>query len=173
MIALGYAPLAERLGHIFSLTRESSAERLLLAEISVKMIRQCPLIGLGMNTYSIYFPQFKPETYQAFKYAHDSYLQISAEIGLVGMALFLLYIAVCVRMAWRALQGVGNDPEFRILGLGFLCAVVGLLVNACFESLLQSTQLRSLFWTVMGFMLASAFHNAPPHPGKSRQNTGA
>lgn len=146
-------------------------ERVVLLEGTLKMVREAPWFGLGMNTYSQWFPIYNPPDprYPVLMYAHNSYLQIMAESGAVGLVLLLGLIAVCVFAAFKKL---GPDP----LGAGawerpgLIAGVIALLANAVFESLLQSTQLRIWFWALLG--MAAADHlstrTADPNPGPCR-----
>ncbi len=156
LLILFYPPFGDRLKEAFSLTHGTTGERLMLANTGLKMIRHSPIFGLGINTYSIYFPQFRPEHYESIMYAHNSYLQIGSEIGLVGLSLFLLYVVLCLKDSLQLIIRDADSPALTALRAGFFSAIFGLLVNSCFESLLQSTLLRSLFWTLLGFLVATA-----------------
>jgi O-antigen ligase len=37
-----------------------------------------------------------------FAYVHDEYLQVTAELGLVGLALLAILLVAIARMLWRA-----------------------------------------------------------------------
>ncbi|GEM_PF-790084 len=146
------SPLSARLKDIFS---ESAPERLLLLKTTLSMIKAKPFFGLGLNTYSDYFPQFRPKTYPAIMYAHNSYLQMAAEIGIVGFCLYLLLILALIGSAVKAFFSNGSS-HYKILTIGIVSAVFGMMVNALFESLLQSTQLRTIFWCLLGIATAVA-----------------
>ena len=54
--------------------------RLLIWEGAVNMIKDRPLVGHGLNTYNATYPEYKPEELTTNPYAHNSYLQMLAEI---------------------------------------------------------------------------------------------
>ncbi|MFT5206670.1 MAG: putative inorganic carbon (HCO3(-)) transporter [Candidatus Omnitrophota bacterium] len=144
--------ISERMSQLMS--GGSSPERVLLITIVFDMIQASPFFGLGLNTYSINFPLFKPEEYTALMYAHNGYLQIAAEAGCAGI---LLYISFIGALLFKIRQYVMQQVEAAdiILGLGLLAGIVTLLTNGLFESVFQSTQLRTLLWVMLG--IASSF----------------
>jgi len=149
--------LGARLRELVDLTAGNMPERLLLLETTSKMIRQSPFFGLGLNTYSDYFPQFKPEHYEPIMYAHNSYFQMAAESGLLGILFYVLLILAFV--FWFGKTAAVSSPSFnRTLQVGVLSGIIGILVNAAFESVFQSTQLRTLFWVLMGVATALAYN---------------
>lgn len=155
---LWFAPIqiSLRFKELLQLSMSSSKERMLLIDTAISMIKASPVFGLGPNTYSIYFPMFKPKDYGGLMYAHNSYLQMATEIGLLGTGLYLLFLFAIFFHLGRLLKTAHKDSDDWVLCVGFMAGVGGLLVNALFESLLQSTQLRSLFWSFLGIAAALA-----------------
>lgn len=146
----------ERLKTVFDLSKSgNSAERLLLAQTALRMIAHSPIFGLGLNTYAKYFTQFRPPDYPGIMAAHNTFLQMGTEAGLVGLALYLMIIFVFLRDFLRNAPGL--DYAGRVMLIGITCALVGFLINCLFESALQSTQLRSIFWLYMGIAGALAY----------------
>ena len=140
------SPLRVRLHELSSLTGGEMSERMMLLRTSLEMLKQNPLFGLGLNTYSDHFPKFKPADYPALMYAHNTYLQMATECGLVGLGLFLAFITAVMARA---------SKNRDVLGMALLAGAFAILVNGLFDSVLQSTQLRQFFWILLG--AASAF----------------
>lgn len=147
------SPVSTRLHQLIGSGDELN-ERIFLIKGALKMIHESPWFGLGPNTYSRWFPIFNPPDPQnsVIMYAHNSYLQTATEIGWVGLGVFASFLAVCLFRAASSFQS--SDPDVRWIRAAMLAAAVGLLVNALFDSLLQSTQLRTLFWSLLGLSLA-------------------
>jgi O-antigen ligase len=68
--------------------------------------------------------------------AHNLYLQLLAETGVVGLALFVAFAVACLRSAWRAAQRftVAGDRADAALARATVVASVGMLVSAAFIS---------------------------------------
>ncbi|OGW83984.1 MAG: hypothetical protein A3C47_01235 [Omnitrophica bacterium RIFCSPHIGHO2_02_FULL_51_18] len=156
---LWFAPLqmSLRFRELLHASLSSTHERFLLIDTAISMIKASPVFGLGLNTYSINFPMYKPRDYTGLMYAHNSYLQMGSEIGLLGISLYLLFLFALLAHLVNTLRGARKDSGDALLCAGFVAGVGGLLVNGLFESLLQSTQLRTLFWSLLGVAFALAY----------------
>jgi putative inorganic carbon (HCO3(-)) transporter len=105
--------------------------RPLLWSASVKLIGQRPWLGWGVGQESFektFWSQF-PETdsqIEAF-HAHNLYLEIAVEMGLVGLGLFLLLVTAAARQAWRQRRLVGKTG--RPLALGAAAALLAFLLH--------------------------------------------
>lgn len=78
-------PVLNRFLTSFSFTDTSSTERIMLWKEAVGIIKENPGLGLGLGNYlSTVRPLYDPE---APFYAHSLYLDIAAEIGLLGLSL--------------------------------------------------------------------------------------
>ena len=150
------SPLRDRLHELSSLKAGNMPERILLLKTSLRMIAEGPVFGLGLNTYSDNFPKFKPPDYPAHMYAHNSYLQMATESGVLGVALLLAFIVAVMLRCRKKLVGRQDGDSFKIFGAALLAGAFGILVNGLFDSVLQSTQLRTLFWSLAGVALAIA-----------------
>ncbi|MBF0254343.1 MAG: O-antigen ligase family protein [Candidatus Omnitrophica bacterium] len=150
------SPVSQRMREIANPASGNNRERVLLIGTAVRMIRQSPVFGLGLNTYSDYFPEFRPADYDTIMYAHNSYLQIATESGLVGISFYLLFLLVLLGSFCRGIAKSPPTPA-RTLGIGLAAGITGLMFNALFESLLQSTRIRTLFWCLMGMSAALVY----------------
>jgi O-antigen ligase len=67
-----------------------------------------PIIGTGAGTYLYYGRQFRAEsTNKDPVYAHNDYVQLLAEYGLVGSAAFLVFFGAHLFRGWRNFQRLG------------------------------------------------------------------
>jgi len=82
-------------------------------------------------------------------YAHNCYLQMLAEIGIVGLLSFFWIIARLFRSGIRSFKE-SRDP----LLLGLLAGIIAFLVHSFFDTNLYSLQLSVLFWGVLGLTVA-------------------
>jgi hypothetical protein len=101
-----YPQLSAR-GGIFNynkLVQGADAERVLYQKIAVDMVKEHPLLGIGLNNFQIESPRFSPEGALLASRVHSIYLLLAAETGLIGMSFFLLFLFSILRHARCALQ---------------------------------------------------------------------
>jgi O-antigen ligase len=89
----------------------------------------------------------------------DLYLQIAEQMGLVGLAIFLVIVGgffIVTRRAWRQMTP-GNPLESHVLA--YQAALAGALVSGIFDHFffnINFVHLVALFWLVMGLGVAAA-----------------
>lgn len=145
-IGLGYY-LTFKPGHVFGSgasggLAQTSSGRTDEWHVALQVFRRHPVGGVGLGNYQVVEPAFATQTYNLtfiqmiVKYrqvAHNTYLEMAAELGLVGLLLFLAILALPLRGATQAvarLKSVGDDLEFQVRGL--LAGAIGLLVAYAF-----------------------------------------
>lgn len=90
-------PVASRFLSSFLLSDASSTERIALWQEGLSAIAERPLLGVGLGNYlASARPLLAPET--PF-YAHNLYLDIALEVGLIGLAAFLAVFIVAFALA--------------------------------------------------------------------------
>jgi putative inorganic carbon (HCO3(-)) transporter len=81
----------------------NSASRLHYWHIAVAEFRYAPILGVGPGNYEAYFPAFGPpyDFLRGVQTTHSTFLNILAELGLPGIALFVGFLS----LIWRELRG--------------------------------------------------------------------
>jgi O-antigen ligase/Flp pilus assembly protein TadD len=102
-----------------------------------------PVAGTGSGTYLIYARQLRPPTVLGDpEYAHNDYLQLLAEFGLIGAGLFLVFLASHLWSGWKFLRwfiaGRGAalgalQSDALALNLGALSVVAAYAVHSVFD----------------------------------------
>ncbi|HXI03089.1 MAG TPA: O-antigen ligase family protein, partial [Candidatus Saccharimonadales bacterium] len=99
---LGAGPLAQKLKAIGNVESEPSLySRVLGYRATVDIIQSFPLAGTGLGTFPHAWKHvYPPGTASVWHEAHNDYLQLFAEAGAAGFAIFLAGLAI---FAWRYL----------------------------------------------------------------------
>lgn len=115
------------------------------------IIRDYPVLGVGLNTYSKIAPSYKINW---GGYPHNCYLHMAAEVGLAGLLAFLWILG---RFFWTSLRNTPAiaDPFLYALHLGVLGGILGFLVHSVVDTNFYSVQLGNLFWILMGLSVAT------------------
>lgn len=115
---------------------ESVNLRLYMWETTLEMLKGHPWLGTGLGTWGSYYPAYRGtrDLTTAGYFAHNDYLQIAQEGGLVTLLLFLAVIAGLGGLAWRAitLRARPESLELHGLMLGVLAVSMHAAVNFVF-----------------------------------------
>jgi O-antigen ligase len=111
-----------------------------------------PLTGVGPGIDQIVLDR-PTGGVSVYRFAHNEYLQIIAELGVVGGILVVAFLALVVRRLWRDRVVAGA------LGVGGLAALAALILHAGFD----------FVWHIPAVpLLGAAFVGvAMPHPGST------
>jgi putative inorganic carbon (HCO3(-)) transporter len=109
------------------------AERLQLWEAAGEMALDAPLLGQGPGSFGAeherWLEQLPVSATSDLDVAHQTYLEVAAELGLLGLAGFVGLLIAGLRGAWRAWRRDGSA-----LASAVLAALVGTMTAACFLS---------------------------------------
>jgi O-antigen ligase len=95
--------------------------------------------------------------------AHNLYLELLAETGLIGFLLFVILIALALRTGFRQLRKTQNEFD-KMVALAVFAAICGVLVHGTVDYLFHTTpQVTAMFFLLLGLLSAQAsIHEAAP-----------
>lgn len=144
LIALLISPITERFMTSFSQEDGSVTERSRLWQEAVVNIQEAPLQGVGLGNYPLLVkPSAEP---REPIYVHNLYLDLSVELGLVGLLLFLVFILSCLPMI-----PIFSQNSFSHT-LALYASLIIFLVHSIFEYPLFSIHILILFLTILSFL---------------------
>lgn len=136
-----------RIKSIPQISQGSNLERIRLWKEALRIIRDYPITGCGLNNYSIV-----ARDYKSFEgggvYPHNSFLQKTAEIGIFGLLAFLFVLFIFFKTGIMYLKRKTN-----YLVLGLLTGIWAFLVQSFFDTNLYSLQMVVLFWYMLGLTI--------------------
>jgi O-antigen ligase len=122
-----------------------------MAKVAFDLFATRPVFGIGVGTFWQRSADYMPARLKAFyvrENAHNNFLQILAELGVLGFALFLAVIAIATRPL-RSIRG----PDGPILG-GVLAGLIAFLVTCLAGHPLLTREVAYPFWLVIGAIAA-------------------
>ena len=118
--------LRSRAGNTF----DTQNMRIDLWKAAIEQWKLQPVIGTGSGTYLYYGRQFRSDRMQLDPVrAHNDYLDLLAEYGLVGAACLLIFLAVHLRNGWKNLKRLGPQRvgiSVRLLSNGMALQVAAI-----------------------------------------------
>ena len=124
----------------------SGGMRLSIDRDALRMFRNRPVLGWGLGTFPTVYPQFRSFYTNFFvSEAHNDYLQLLAELGVLGFATMIWFLVVLYR---TALHKIGNwtSQVTGALTLACIMGSTGILVHSFFDFNLQIPANAALFY---------------------------
>jgi O-antigen ligase len=132
----------------------SAVERVAHWLAGVRMFAAHPLLGVGIGNYSAAYPQFHPRGwYASLDHAHNYYINIAAEAGIVGL---VAYVLLAGSALWYSCAATFRARErlFRAIGLGVVGALIATSLHNIFD-VLYVHGTTALIGLLMGLLVAA------------------
>lgn len=124
-------------------------DRIYMWQAAWEMVKDRPLIGHGVNTFMSRYLDYWVGGEQQPRYAHNCYLQVWAETGLLGLGT-LLWLFSKMGSAWIAgLRNVQQIPH-RWLLLGMVAALAAFATQSAVDTNFYALRQATLFWALAG-----------------------
>ncbi|MCL6521024.1 MAG: O-antigen ligase family protein [Firmicutes bacterium] len=149
---LAVTPLRDRFFSAFTLADTSNSFRLYIWTGVLAMIRAYWLFGagLGLRTFQYVYPHWMITGVVALS-SHNQYLEMLAELGVVGLAAYLALGLRTLQVAWNAFRAWSGRDAWRAgAAAGVLGAVLGNMVHGFVDTSWYSPRVVMLFWLVAG-----------------------
>ncbi len=144
----------------------TNVERLLLWETTWNMLRDRPLLGVGIGNYRLAQGAYVREEVPLLMtgtHAHNIWLQAAVERGVLGMLALLWVSATLLREAVRAvrmLRPVGGMAH--ALAAAAVAALAGFFIDGFVQNNFGDSQVAMLFWLVAGIVVVCGRLAAEP-----------
>ena len=150
LVWIGGNELTRRLVSIQSETRHelTGGVRLTIDRDCLRMLREKPFLGWGLGTFPVVYPQFR-SFYTSFfvNEAHNDYLQLLVETGVIGFAIALWFLVLTFRRAWAKLEN-WTETVNGTLTVAALLGCIGILVHSFLDFNLQIPANAALFYVL-------------------------
>ena len=142
-------------------TGEADPSRAAIWRDSMQMVREYPVLGAGIGTYRLNYERYgtMPRLYGGIDYAHNDYVQILSDTGVVGAILAVWFFVVVLRSISRGIQS--HDRLLSGLSLGAGAGIVAVAVQSLAETDLQIPSNALLFFVLYAITSrAATWHQA-------------
>ena len=121
--------------------------------VTTKVVAQMMPFGAGFGALGVaYTPHDTYSGLERVEQAHNDYLQVAADAGLVGIAVGLFFLFTLFR---SGLNAAGSENTYRRgVAVGALSGCFAVLVHSIFDFVLHTTAISLLFITLMALIAA-------------------
>jgi O-antigen ligase len=174
LVWVGGSDLSQRIATVGPSRPELSTDiRMYINRDGWRMFLKKPILGWGLGTFPTVYPQFRSFYTNFFvNQAHNDYLQLLVEMGLVGFATMIWFLVTLYR---SAIKKIGNwSVEINgAVTLACLVGLIGILVHSAVDFNLQIPGNASLFYVLCTMAASEPFvqpvrkrHIVPTRPAE-------
>jgi O-antigen ligase len=150
----------------------STVERLAHWIAGLRMFAAHPLLGVGAGSYDAAYAAYAlPDWPESLGHAHNYYINVAAETGVLGLLAFLAVVVASLVFGWRTAHLASTSGGSRIgfwprleqrqmLALGLLAALAALTIHNLTDDLFVHA-IEQQFALVLGCLLALRSHGKP------------
>jgi O-antigen ligase len=153
LLWIGVDPVVERVGTLSEgLSTPTFASRLQAWEQTLTLVADYPLFGTGLGTFRFAFLRYAPPGRAWWTTAHNEYLELICDTGLVGGAIVLLGFVAYLLLVLRPRSMRARTAPYIYTGL--VSGLAALLVHSAVSSNLQVPAVGLLVAVLGGALLA-------------------
>jgi len=142
----------------------SVSTRLLAWSGGLEMIKENPIIGVGGGNFEIYSWKYAPRlldentifTNTRVDKAHNEFLQIFVDLGIVGFGIFISIIFIILKIYLdifsKAREFRKEEEDLFFIATGLFLGIISLLASASFNFSLQWPGSVLMFWANLGLL---------------------
>jgi O-antigen ligase len=137
-----------RMKSIVDLSDSSNFYRLQIWKESINIIKDFFITGVGLGFESfrtisnLYIKDFSPF------HAHNTYLELTIEIGIVGLIIFLALLV----LSFFDVKNQCNNKN-KIYTVALMSGIIGIFVHGVAEHVLYNPKIIFEFWLVLGLLI--------------------
>jgi O-antigen ligase len=151
----------------FFTTSEDFKGRWMIWANTFQILRNFPLFGSGLGTFSQIFPMYRSFHIQGFvTHAENDYLQLASEVGFIGIGLLLILF---IFLFFKIVSGIRSlspwEPQ-RFIRIGGLVGILALMFHSLVERNIQVPANAFLFTFILALVLQPISQGGSSHPRK-------
>ncbi|MBC8535172.1 O-antigen ligase family protein [Feifania hominis] len=153
------ANIVQRFASIGNLADTSTAYRVSIWTAGLKMVRDfwSTGIGTGSAVFMLVYPSYALSGAGYALHAHNLYLNLFIELGIVGIVSFALVLLFYFKTVFGGYATV-TDRFTRVMLLGLGCGMLGILVQGLTDNVWFNYRIFLFFWVIVG-ITASAYRS--------------
>ncbi len=152
---LAVSPITNRINDIFHPKYNSSLKtRIKIVETTLPAFSQKPLMGYGIGEFEEIHLKYNSEAYSySSKQAHNDYVRLLIEIGLIGLSLYIsIFITIFIFILKEIKTTKEENYKNHLISLAILW--LGMLTISLGDNILRTMPVQFVLWSYTGAIFA-------------------
>jgi len=146
---------------IADLNDPATRHRFVMWHTGADIVKEHPLLGTGIGTFKKIHPKYQSKYLRTDKYgrfeglsrfAHNDYLEIAADTGILGLGTFLWLIVALYWIGIKKLKQIDQPGYSQNLLIIILSSLTAVLIHSFFHYSLYLPTTSMLFWLWLGLL---------------------
>lgn len=147
--------------------KDSSKVRLQYSQAGLEMIKEKPFLGFGLGCFGRMYAKYKLPEAEETQMAHNNFLQIWTELGIIGFLIFSSIFVFYFREMNQRLKNLNNLSSVqKVFVFGGYVSALSFIFHSLGDFSLYVFNVSSILFLLMGTSCSVVFHQ-----GKNLKNT--
>lgn len=130
-----------------------STDRTQIWSVTLEVIKNNPLFGAGIGAFGVAYTKYDTNSgLERVEQAHNDYLQVLADAGLVGLIIGVFFLFLLFKTGWK--NSKTENTFRRGVVVGALSGCFAILVHSVFDFVLHTTAISVLFLTLVSLVVS-------------------
>lgn len=157
LFAFFNSKIRERILNITSSSQNNL--RIKVWKTALKMVKDHPVFGVGNGNFTERYDEYvKRYPYLEYGYshfpAHNSYLKVFSELGIIGIVNFISIIILAIIRVKKFIS-MTKDNFYKLFFTGFFASIIGFLVMNTVDNLFFVPKVTTFFWVLLALSEAA------------------
>lgn len=109
-------------------------------------------IGIGYDSFKLVYPAYAFSAIESAPHSHNLYLQIVTELGVIGLAVFLIFIFLYAQSSFSI--HANDSRKEKLISSALFCGIVSVLVQGMTDYIWYNYRVFLAFWLFIGLGVA-------------------
>ncbi len=134
--------------------KDPTTSRVHIWKTTLQIIGRNPVFGSGLNAFGVaYTAQDTLNGMERAEQAHNDYLQVLSDGGIVGGLIGLVFLVLLFRTGFNSIKT--NNRFRRGVAVGAMAGCFAILIHSMFDFVLHTTAIALLFLTLVALLVVS------------------
>lgn len=109
-------------------------------------------IGIGNESFKLIYPAYALSGIETAPHSHNLYLQITVELGLFGLLVFIALLFVWAQSCFTL--HTREKRSTKLIGAGIFCGIIAVLLQGMTDYIWYNYRVFLMFWLMLGLSAA-------------------